>query len=75
MSHDLLVAMHHFNVITRRTVFRNCDHRNVCSTTMMGKGKRGYECGSSKVILKASSATVDFGPEPQPYHLVQLSGR
>lgn len=34
-----------------------------------------FECGSSsKVILKASSTTVDFEAEPQEFHCVQLSG-
>lgn len=66
--------MHNYDVITRRTVFRNSDKRDRCSTVMMTSNSKEFECGSSKVILKASSATIDFEAESQPFHLVQLSG-
>ncbi len=51
--------MHDYDVITRRAVFRNVDTRpcscndvNVCNVTS--------PLGNSKVVQKASSATVDF---------------
>lgn len=67
--------MHNYNVITRRTVFRNMDRRTTCSAVMMSSDGTEFECGSSsKVILKASSTTVDFEAEPQEFHCVQLSG-
>lgn len=67
--------MHDYDVITRRTVFRNNDNRSICSNVMVSNNGKNYQCGSSKVILKASSMTIDFEAEPLPFHLVKLSGR
>ncbi len=67
--------MHNYDVITRRTVFRNIDQQATCSTLMLNSNSKSYHCGSSKVIGKASSMTIDFEAEPHPFHLIQLSGR
>lgn len=68
--------MHNYDAITRRTVFRNVDKRRKCSSVMLSNDSHEFECGgSSKVILKASSVSLDFEAEPRSFHLVQLSGR
>jgi hypothetical protein len=67
--------MHHYDVITRRTVFRNTQRRGTCANVMLAGTDGNYHCGSSKVILKASSVSLDFEAEPAPFHMVQLSGR
>lgn len=67
--------MHNYDVITRRTVFRNIDRRDVCSNVMIAGSGDNVQCGSSKVILKASSFSLDFEAEPEPFYQVQLSGR
>ena len=71
----IFVCMHDYDVITRRAVFRNVDQRSNCSYNMMSNRNEDYACGASKVIIKASSATVDFEAEATPFHLVQLVGR
>lgn len=71
----IFVCMHDYDVITRRAVFRNVDQRSNCSYNMMSSRTDDYACGASKVILKASSVTVDFESEATPFHLVQLAGR
>lgn len=68
--------MHHHDAITRRAVFRNIDKRKTCSSIMLSNNNKKFECGSgSKVLLKASSLSIDFEAEPHPFHLLQLSGR
>lgn len=67
--------MHDYDVITRRAVFRNADQRSNCPPDHVNSRKEDYLCGASKVILKASSATIDFEAESSPFHLVQLAGR
>jgi hypothetical protein len=68
--------MHNYDVITRRTVFRNVDKRKTCSNVMLAKDNMDFQCGGgSKVLLKASSVSVDFEAEPHSFHMVQLSGR
>ena len=68
--------MHDYDVITRRTVIRNIDRRDVvCSNVMIAGSGDSVQCGSSKVILKASSFSLDFEAEPEPFYQVQLSGR
>jgi hypothetical protein len=69
-----LVAMHDYDVITKRAVFRNVDTRpcsgndvNACSVTS--------PLGNSKVVQKACSVTVDFEATVNPFFLVHLSGR
>lgn len=69
------VCMHNYDVITRRTVFRNIDHRDVCSSVLIAGSGENVHYGSSKVILKASSFSLDFEAEPEPFYQVQLSGR
>ena len=66
--------MHDYDVITRRAVFRNVDSRpcncsdvNICNVTS--------PVGNSKVLQKASSATLDFETTSAPFHLVHLTGR
>ena len=70
-----LVCMHNYDVITRRTVFRNIDQQATCSTLLLNSNSKSYHCGSSKVLGKVSSMTIDFEAEPHPFHLIQLSGR
>lgn len=68
--------MHNHDAMTRRTVFRNVDKRKSCSSIMLSNNNQHFECGgSSKVILKASSVSIDFEAEPHAFHLIQLSGR
>eukprot|EP00981_Chlorochromonas_danica_P002005 scaffold413_cov176-Ochromonas_danica.AAC.1 len=70
----IYVCMHNYDVILRRVVFRNVDKRDTCSTVMLAGSKGEYQCGSSKVVLKATSFSLDFEAEADPFHLVQLSG-
>jgi hypothetical protein len=67
--------MHNYDAVIRRTVFRNVDQHDKCSRTIFSGDGINYQCGSSKVILKACSATVDFEAEPLPFYLTQLTGR
>jgi hypothetical protein len=69
--------MHGYDVITRRCVFRNIDRRERCSVGRMSSSKehKSAQCGSSKVLQKASSMTMDCEAQPQPFYLVQLAGR
>ena len=60
-------AMHNYDALIRRTVFRNVDTRSV---TYAAGGKR-----LGKVIQRAFSMTVDFESTSVPFHQVQLSGR
>ncbi len=71
----LLVCMHNYDVITRRAVFRNVDQRSNCAYNMMSTNTEDYACGANKVVMKASSATVDFEAEATPFYLVHLVGR
>jgi hypothetical protein len=66
--------MHDYDCISRRAVFRNVERRDTCTNVMLGGGHGEFQCGSSKVLLKASSFSLDLEAEPLPYHLVQLSG-
>eukprot|EP01031_Cornospumella_fuschlensis_P036624 gene36624-44427_t len=71
----IFVCMHDYDVITRRTVIRNIDRRDVvCSNVMIAGSGDSVQCGSSKVILKATSFSLDFEAEPEPFYQVQLSG-
>lgn len=63
--------MHDYDVLTRRAVFRNADDRPVLSATH----HVSKEFIGDKVLLKASSMTVDFDGTSSPFHLVELSGR
>eukprot|EP01040_Poterioochromonas_malhamensis_P013876 gene13876-15312_t len=66
---DLIyTAMHNYDCITRRAIFRNKDQRPHSSE--IGTPS----LGSSKVIQKASSMTIDFECAIHPFHVVQLSG-
>jgi hypothetical protein len=67
--------MHNYDVITRRAVFHNVDQRSNCGENEMKTSRDERFCGASKVILKASSATIDMEAEAEPFHLVQLAGR
>jgi hypothetical protein len=71
--------MHHYDCITRRAVFRNADQRRTeLETTASPTGpddRPSPIVGSSKVIQKASSMTIDFEADFQAFHVVQLSGR
>lgn len=58
--------MHDFDVITRRTVFRNCN----ASTSSERNG--GPE--RSKIIHKACSATIDFEFAATQFYLTQICG-
>jgi len=83
------VAMHNYDVITRRAVFRNVDKRPRDNTSsrygggmeQLSPGNNEEKGGSpslvgySKVIQKASSFTMDFESAVNPFHMVQLSGR
>jgi hypothetical protein len=85
------VAMHDYDTICRRTVFRNADKRKTVSqsgisTSSSGAGGGGGGTaaqvgsaspgrGNSKVIQKASSFTMDFECTALPFHMVQLNGR
>ena len=66
--------MHDYDVITRRAVFRNVDTR-LCSCNDVNVCNVTSPLGNSKVVQKASSATVDFETTARAFHLVQLSGR
>jgi hypothetical protein len=73
----LLVCMHDYDVITRRAVFRNVDQRSSCSYPPMlsaSSAKEDYACGANKVLMKASSATVDFEAEASSFYCTQLTG-
>lgn len=65
----IIVAMHNYDCITRRAVFRNTDIRPTPSS-----GRVTPSAGSSKVVQKACSATIDFECPADDFHLVQLSG-
>jgi len=72
---DLIyVAMHDYDVITRRAVFRNNDKRPHDSDPFSASSSGYSSLGSSKVIQKASSLTIDFEASSSPFHCVQLSG-
>lgn len=69
------VAMHDYDVITRRVVFRNMDTRlRRPGSSITGAASRA-EIGNSKVIQKASSMTIDLEGECEAYYMTQLSGR
>lgn len=59
--------MHNYDCVTRRVTLRNND-------TRPKEDSRSY-LGSSKVVQKASSVTIDFECPSEDFHLVQLSGR
>ena len=62
------VAMHDYDCITRRAIFRNTP--STCAPSATGCEAHS----SSKVVQKASSLTIDFESPIQPFHMVQLSG-
>jgi hypothetical protein len=62
--------MHNFDCVTRRAIFRNNDQRPT-----RGSDPSLDLRGTSKVIQKASSLTIDFESPILPFHMVQLSGR
>jgi len=64
------VAMHNYDCITRRAVFRNSHTQSHSSSTSRSSSQRDY----SKVVQKASSATIDFECPSDDFHMVQLSG-
>jgi hypothetical protein len=66
--HFCVVAMHDYDCITRRAVFRNNDRRSLAEGSAV-------PTNNTKVIQKASSVTIDFECAFQPFHLLQLSGR
>lgn len=61
-----LVAIHDFDAITRRTVFRNC------SSSTSEERNGGPE--RSKIIHKACSATMDFEFAATQFYLTQICG-
>jgi hypothetical protein len=64
-----VVAMHNYDCITRRAVFRNADQRpRRESGSYTGKG-------NSKIIQKASSVTIDFEFAFKPFYMSHLTGR
>lgn len=65
--------MHNYDCITRRTVFRNADTREQNFGNGDERGER--QRGTSKVIQKASSITLDFESASSAFHMIQLSGR
>jgi hypothetical protein len=70
------VAMHNYDCIVRRAVFRNTDSRKMpISGGGVSSKLDNNGMGSNKVIQKASSITIDFESSYKPFHLVQLSGR
>jgi hypothetical protein len=68
------VAMHDYDVITKRAVFRNVDTRP-CSGNDANTCSINSPLGNSKVIQRASSATLDFEAAGEPFYLVHLAGR
>jgi hypothetical protein len=71
-----IVAMHNYDCIVRRAVFRNADSRKMpISGGGVSSKLDNNGMGSNKVIQKASSVTIDFESSYKPFHLVQLSGR
>lgn len=72
---DLIyTTFHEYDAITRRVIFRNEDTRNICSRVLVGNKDEEYVCGSSKVLTKACSSTIDFEAEATPFYLIHLSG-
>ncbi len=74
------VAMHDYDCVTRRVVFRNNDKRkgyNLQQNQNQQSSEEDQQNGNgfSKVIQKASSLTIDFEQPSKSFHMVQLSGR
>jgi len=67
------VAMHHYDVITRRAVFRNVD-RAPAATAAAAAGGSSSNVRIGKVVQRACSFTVDFEHSSTPFHMLQLSG-
>lgn len=63
----MAVVMHNYDVITRRAVFRNM-HDSTKDGNLDSKER-------SKVIHKASSATLDFELSATAFYMTQMSGR
>lgn len=68
------VAMHDYDAIIRRAVFRNVDSRPRARVTGNNCENAEGQQGNSKVVQKASSMSLDFEATSAPFHLVQLNG-
>lgn len=64
----IIVVLHNYDVITRRTVLRNEDKR-------LRLDEDGKVAETTKVVEKASSFTIDYESTSTPFYLVQLSGK
>ena len=60
--------MHHYDVVTRRAVFRNADK------TSSSRCHPPDSVRAGKVVQRACSFTVDFESTSTPFYLLQLSG-
>jgi hypothetical protein len=79
------VAMHDYDAIKRRAVFRNIDTRprfhapgsSTHRSDGTGEGSSSSSSssvGNSKVVHKASAVSLDFEAAAVPFHMVQLNG-